>query len=48
MITLFHFKKKNRKKKLGQNIENLTNYLVKEYGYDKVSATELIEQAVED
>ena len=33
---------------LGQNKENLTNYLVKDYGYDKVNATELIERAVED
>ena len=32
---------------LGQNKENLTNYLVKDYGYDKVNATELIERAVE-
>ena len=40
--------KKIKKKKLGQNKENLTNYLVKEYSYDKVSATELIERAVED
>ena len=37
-----------KKKKLGQNKENLTNYLVKEYGRDKVNATELIEQAVHD
>ena len=42
------FLKKKQKEKLGQNKENLTNYLVKEYGYDKVSATEFIEQAVED
>ena len=37
-----------KKKKLGQNKENLTNYLVKEYGRDKVNATELIERAVHD
>ena len=40
--------KKNKKKSLGQNKEKLTNYLVKNYGYDKVNATELIERAVED
>ena len=40
--------KKNKKKSLGQNKENLTNYLAKDYGYDKVNATELIERAVED
>ena len=40
--------KKIKKKSLGQNKENLTNYLVKEYGYDKVNATELMERAVED
>ena len=40
--------KKNKKKSLEQNKENLTNYLVKDYGYDKVNATELIERAVED
>ena len=40
--------KKIKKKSLGQNKENLTNYLVKDYGYDKVNATELIERAVED
>ena len=40
--------KKNKKKSLGQNKENLTNYLVKDYGYDKVNATELIERAVDD
>ena len=40
--------KKKKKKKLGQNKENLTNYLVKEYGYDKVNAIKLIERAVED
>ena len=40
--------KKIKKKTLGQNKENLTNYLVKDYGYDKVNATELIERAVED
>ena len=28
--------------------ENLTNYLVKDYAYDEVNATELIERAVED
>ena len=40
--------KKIKKKTLGQNKENLTNYLVKDYGYAKVNATELIERAVED
>ena len=40
--------KKITKKSLGQNKENLTSYLVKDYGYDKVNATELIERAVED
>ena len=40
--------KKIKKKRLGQNKENLTNYLVEDYGYDKVNATELIERAVED
>ena len=40
--------KKNKKKSLGQNTENLTHYLVKDYGNDKVNATELIERAVED
>ena len=40
--------KKIKKKNLGQNKENLTNYLVKDYGYYKVNATELIERAVED
>ena len=40
--------KKNKNKSLGQNKEKLTNYLVKNYGYDKVNATELIERAVED
>ena len=40
--------KKIKKKRLGQNKENLTNYLVEDYGYDKVNATELIKQAVED
>ena len=40
--------KKIKKKSLGQNKENLTNYLVKDYGYDKVNATELLERAVED
>ena len=41
-------KKKIKKKSLGQSKENLTNYLVEDYGYDKVNATELIERAVED
>ena len=40
--------KKIKKKGLGQNKENLTNYLVKDHGYDKVNATESIERAVED
>ena len=40
--------KKNKKKSLGQNKESLTNYLVKDYGYDKVNATELIEQEVDN
>ena len=40
--------KKIKKKSLGQNKENLTNYLVKDYGYDKVNATELIERAADD
>ena len=40
--------KKIKKESLGQNKENLTNYLDKDYGYDKVNATELIERAVED
>ena len=40
--------KKIKKKGLEQNKENLTNYLVKDYGYDKVNATESIERAVED
>ena len=40
--------KKIKKKSLGQNKEDLTNYLVKDYGYDNVNATELIERAVED
>ena len=29
--------KKTKKKSLGENKENLTNYLVKDYGYDKVN-----------
>ena len=29
--------KKIKKKSLGQNREKLTNYLVKDYGYDKVN-----------
>ena len=40
--------KKIRKKSLEQNKENLTNYLVKNYVYDKVNATELIGRVVED
>ena len=40
--------KKIKKESLGQNKENLTNYLVEDYGYDKVNATELTERAVED
>ena len=40
--------KKIKKENLGQNIENLTNYLVKDYGYYKVNASEVIERAVED
>ena len=40
--------KKIKKKNLGQKKENQTNYLFKDYGYDKVNATELIERAVED
>ena len=40
--------KKIKKKSLGQNKENLTSYLVKDYGYDEVHATEMIERAVED
>ena len=40
--------KKTKKKSLGENKENLTNYLVKDYSYDKVNATELIERTVED
>ena len=40
--------KKVRKKSLGQNKENLTNYLVKNYVYDNVNATELIGRVVED
>ena len=40
--------KKIKKKGLGQNKENLINYLVKDHGYDKVNATESIERAVED
>ena len=38
--------KKITKKSLGQNKENLTSYLVKDYSYDKVNATELIERVV--
>ena len=45
---LFHVSKKIKKKNLGRNKDNLTNYLVKDYVYDKVNATELIERAVED
>ena len=37
-----------KQKSIGQNKENLTNYLVRDYGYDKVNATELIERAVGD
>ena len=40
--------KKIKQKSFRQNKENLTNYLVQDYGYDKGNATELIEQAVED
>ena len=40
--------KKNLEKSVGLNKENLTNYLVKDCGYDKVNATELTERAVED
>ena len=40
--------KKIKKKRLGLDKESLTNYLVKDYAYDKVNATELIERAVED
>ena len=40
--------KKIKQKSIGQNKENLTNYLVRDYGYDKVNATELIERAVGD
>ena len=40
--------KKIKRKSLGQNKENLANYLVKDYGYDKVDATKSIERAVED
>ena len=40
--------KKIKKESLGQNKENRTNYLVEDYGYDKVNATELTERAVED
>ena len=47
-LMLFHVKKKIKKKSLGQNKENLTYYLVKDYGHDKVNASQLIERAVED
>ena len=40
--------KKNLEKSVGLNKENLTNYLVKDCGYDKVNATELTERTVED
>ena len=40
--------KKIKKESLGQNKENLTNDLAKDYRYNKVTATELIERAVED
>ena len=40
--------KKKLEKSVGLNKENLTNYLVKDCGYDKVNATELTERAVED
>ena len=47
-IDVISWLKKIKKKSLGQNKENLTNYFVKNYGYDKVSATEFVERAVED
>ena len=38
--------KKDKKEKLGQNKDNLINYLNKDYGYSKESAIEVEKQAV--
>ena len=38
--------KKIKKKNLGQNKNNLINYLNKDYGYSKESTIEAVEQAV--
>ena len=38
--------KKNKTKNLGQNKENLINYLSKDYGYSKESADKVIENTV--
>ena len=47
-IDVFSCLKKIKKESLGQNKENLTYYLVKDYGHDKVNVNQLIERAVED
>ena len=39
-------KKKKKKKNLGQNNDNLINYLSKDYGYSKESANKVIEKGV--
>ena len=39
---------KIKKENIEQNKENLTNYLIKDYYYDKVNATSLIERPVEE
>ena len=40
--------KKIKTKNLGQNKDNLINYLSKDYGYNKESANKVIEKAVKE
>ena len=40
--------KKIKTKNLGQNKDNLINYLSKDYGYNKESANEVIEKAIKE
>ena len=45
-VDVFSCLKKIKTKNLGQNKDNLINYLSKDYGYSKESANKIIEKTV--
>ena len=47
-VDVFSCLKKIKTKNLGQNKDNLINYLSKDYGYNKESANEVIEKAIKE